>query len=65
MKINGSKILITGGSLGFGKATAQALVEGGADVIITGRDNNRLSVAARPGPRPSKLLGTWSETMKY
>jgi 3-oxoacyl-[acyl-carrier protein] reductase len=46
MKINGSKILITGGSLGIGKATAQTLVEGGAEVIITGRDNNRLASAA-------------------
>jgi 3-oxoacyl-[acyl-carrier protein] reductase len=46
MKINGSKILVTGGSLGIGKATAQMLVEGGADVIITGRDKNRLTSAA-------------------
>ena len=46
MNINGSKILITGGSLGIGKATAQTLVEGGAEVIITGRDQNRLASAA-------------------
>lgn len=46
MKINGSKILITGGSLGIGKATAKTLVEAGAEVIITGRDNNRLALAA-------------------
>ncbi len=45
MKINGSKILITGGSLGIGKATAKILVEGGAEVIITGRDNDRLATA--------------------
>ena len=46
MKINGSKILITGGSLGIGKATAKILVESGAEVIITGRDNDRLASAA-------------------
>ena len=46
MKINGSKILITGGSLGIGKAAAQTLVEAGAEVIITGRDQSRLALAA-------------------
>jgi len=46
MKIQSSKILITGGSLGIGKATAQILVNNGADVIITGRDQIRLESAA-------------------
>lgn len=47
MKINGSKILITGGSLGIGKATAKILVQGGAEVIITGRNNERLASAVK------------------
>lgn len=46
MKIQGSKILITGGSLGIGKAAAKILVNNGADVIITGRDQGRLEIAA-------------------
>jgi len=46
MKIKGSKILITGGSLGIGKAAAKILVNDGADVIITGRDQGRLEIAA-------------------
>ena len=46
MKIHGSKILVTGGSLGIGKATAKLLVDGGAAVIITGRDKDRLASAA-------------------
>jgi len=46
MKIQGSKILITGGSLGIGKAAAKILVKDGADVIITGRDKGRLEKAA-------------------
>ena len=45
MKIQGSKILITGGSLGIGKAAAKILVKDGADVIITGRDKDRLQKA--------------------
>ena len=46
MKIKGSKILITGGSLGIGKAAAKILVKDGADVIITGRDQGRVDKAA-------------------
>ncbi len=47
MKINNSKILITGGSLGIGKETARQLIQKGAKVVITGRDENRLKKAAR------------------
>ncbi len=46
MEIKGSKILITGGSLGIGKATCKLLIEKGAGVIITGRDKNRIKKAA-------------------
>ncbi|MDH3215513.1 MAG: SDR family oxidoreductase [Candidatus Krumholzibacteria bacterium] len=47
MKLEESKILITGGSLGIGKATARLLVECGARVGITGRDKARLDAAAK------------------
>jgi len=47
MKIEGSKILVTGGSLGIGKAAAGILVKSGADVIITGRDRKRIESAAK------------------
>jgi 3-oxoacyl-[acyl-carrier protein] reductase len=47
MKIEKSRILVTGGSLGIGKETAKYLVEQGAKVVITGRDENRLSDAAK------------------
>lgn len=46
MKLKGSKILITGGSLGIGRALAKVLVDSGATVAITGRDAGRLETAA-------------------
>ena len=46
MKLNDAKILITGGSLGIGKATAKMLAENGANVAITGRDEGRLQKVA-------------------
>jgi len=46
MKIEDSRVLVTGGSLGIGKATAKLLVEKGARVAITGRDRGRLEKAA-------------------
>lgn len=46
MKIKDSKVLITGGSSGIGKAAAKVLSEAGAKVAITGRDLSKLEMAA-------------------
>ncbi len=46
MKLEHAKILVTGGSLGIGKAIARLMVESGAEVGITGRDRGRLETAA-------------------
>ena len=42
MKINHAKVLITGGTSGIGLATAAMLKQEGAQVVVTGRDSNRL-----------------------
>jgi 3-oxoacyl-[acyl-carrier protein] reductase len=47
MKIDNSRILITGGSSGIGKETARQFIQKGAKVIITGRDENKLNTVAK------------------
>jgi 3-oxoacyl-[acyl-carrier protein] reductase len=47
MQIKDSTFLVTGGSLGIGKATAKLLIEKGGKVAITGRNKLRLESAAK------------------
>ena len=47
MNLQNAKILITGGSLGIGKAAAKMLMESGANVLITGRNEERIKKAAQ------------------
>ena len=47
MKISGSTFLITGGSAGIGRATAQLLIDKGGNVAITGRDEKKLKEVAK------------------
>ena len=47
MNLQNATALITGGSSGIGLAIAQTLVEAGARVAITGRDEGRLKEAAK------------------
>lgn len=44
-KYESKSVVVTGGSSGFGLATAQLLVDEGARVLITGRDQNALDAA--------------------
>lgn len=45
MQLSDVKALITGGSSGIGLATARALTRAGAQVVIAGRDSDRLGSA--------------------
>lgn len=47
MKLDNANILITGGTLGIGHATAELLLKHGANVAITGRDERRTHKTAR------------------
>jgi len=44
--LQGQRALVTGGSSGIGKAIAQALIEHGVTVAISGRDGDALTAAA-------------------
>jgi 3-oxoacyl-[acyl-carrier protein] reductase len=47
MNLQDATVLITGGTLGIGYDTARLLIEAGAKVAITGRDQDRTEKAAR------------------
>ncbi|HET9073436.1 MAG TPA: SDR family oxidoreductase [Solirubrobacteraceae bacterium] len=45
-RLEGTRVLITGGTSGLGRAMAAALVHAGAQVVLTGRDRARAEAAA-------------------
>jgi NAD(P)-dependent dehydrogenase (short-subunit alcohol dehydrogenase family) len=49
MTLTGEKVLIYGGTSGIGAATAALFARQGADVVVTGRDEERLAKASAGG----------------
>jgi NAD(P)-dependent dehydrogenase (short-subunit alcohol dehydrogenase family) len=50
--LDGTRVLVSGGTSGLGRAMAEALVEAGANVALTGRERGRAeATAAALGPR--------------
>lgn len=49
MDLNGKQVLLTGGSAGIGREIARQLKVRGAQVLLTGRDPERLAVMEREG----------------
>ena len=73
MQIKDSTFLVTGGSLGIGRATAKLLVEKGGKVAITGRNKSRLEKAAKEigafpinadAGKPEDIKKTYDEFLK-
>ncbi|HWC82622.1 MAG TPA: glucose 1-dehydrogenase [Pseudonocardiaceae bacterium] len=55
-RYEGKRVVITGGTSGFGLTTAKQLVNGGARVLVTGRSTDALEAAAKElGERASVL----------
>ena len=58
MNLTNATALVTGGSSGIGLAIAKTLVDAGSRVAITGRNQNRLSEAAKSDRRASRSRPT-------
>jgi NAD(P)-dependent dehydrogenase (short-subunit alcohol dehydrogenase family) len=59
--LEGKRAIVTGGSLGIGKAIARELAREGADVAIVARTMETLEAAPAP-PRPGAASSRWSPT---
>jgi 3-oxoacyl-[acyl-carrier protein] reductase len=72
MDLSNKVALVTGGSSGIGRAIAKSLIDGGARVAITGRDEKKLADAAKAlgahaiqadASREEDVLRTYQEVM--
>jgi 3-oxoacyl-[acyl-carrier protein] reductase len=69
MQLSGKVGVVTGGSRGIGFAIAQALLEGGANVVVTGTNQETLNTAVRDlqGAKPhgAKVAGLRADVRRY
>ncbi|OZB96848.1 SDR family oxidoreductase [Paenibacillus sp. XY044] len=67
LSLKGQRAIIMGGTSGMGLASARLLVESGADVVVTGRDQAKLETALQhlgPGPKGEQLNAASYEDLK-
>jgi NAD(P)-dependent dehydrogenase (short-subunit alcohol dehydrogenase family) len=64
VEFSGRTVLITGGGSGMGLATAQRLVEAGAQVVLAGRDKDRLEAAAQQLDAGERVLAVPADVSK-
>ncbi|KAB2358380.1 SDR family oxidoreductase [Actinomadura montaniterrae] len=73
MSLTGKRTLVFGGTSGIGAATAELFAGQGADVVITGRDEERLAKAAAGGltarrvdaSSPEEVTAFFAEDTRY
>ena len=58
-ELQGTTALVTGSTSGIGKATATALAELGASVVVTGRNPERGAAVVGRSRLPAVRLGSW------
>ena len=62
--LQGKSVIVTGGTTGIGRATAELLASQGANVLILGRHETELSEALADMPTEGKVYGIVADTTK-
>ena len=62
--LQGKAVVVTGGTTGIGRATAELLASEGANVLILGRHETELDEALADMPTGSKVFGIVADTTK-
>lgn len=60
LELKGKRVLVTGGSKGIGRATAEVLAAEGCEVMITARDAKSLEAAAKEIESRTATVVTWT-----